>query len=309
MTRTIGRSLLTCLSLSVAAPGFPLDSMLARGDSCLAVEWTPDSLQTAPDWYIKNGSRCTGSDTIYLHSDFIAGETYRSVAYSYGGEDPHDLFRSKVTAGFFVGSHLCHYLTFNDPSPAIAGTDCSGFACHVWNVARVSTARLAADHRYRRIPFSALTAGDLLVKPSSHAVIVVEKDDSTRFLIRESTSAVNGCRERIIDLSDSYWDSYIGLRNDSLAPVSKQPRDRRGTTRPRFQRTAEGTIAITFHRPFSGTVGLADARGRRIATIPVNASPGTVSYALPIGLAPGIYPVSLTDDRGRRDHTVLLLRP
>ncbi len=95
---------------------FTLDTVITRSDSCVAIEWTPDSSNTANLWYTQYGNKCTGSDTIYRQCDFIAGRTYRGIAYSYGGEDPWFTFRTRLAAGFLAGSHQCHYNVFGDPS-------------------------------------------------------------------------------------------------------------------------------------------------------------------------------------------------
>jgi hypothetical protein len=305
----ISLSLLACSVAVIAAPSFPLDSMLARGDSCLAVEWTPDSLQTGPDWYVRNGSRCTGSDTVYLHSDFSAGATYRSIAYSYGGEDPYAIFRIKVLNGYLIGSHLCHYLSFGDPSPVIAGTDCSGFVCYIWNVPRASTAGLAADPRYEKIPFAAIEAGDILVKASSHSVFVVEKDDSSRFIIWESTSAVNGCRERMIDINDTQWAPYVALRNSALVRLTDRTTRHPARAGPRCRKNATGTIAITLEQRFSGRIDLSDVRGRHLASMPLVAGPGTVSWRPATRPAGGVYILSLRRGDGPADRAILFPGP
>lgn len=215
-TFNLGLFCLVNLTSMVAAS--KLDTLFARGDSCINISWTPDDRNTATAWYVKNGSLCTGADSVYRHSDFKSGVTYKSIAYSYGGEDGYLKFRDKINNGLLAGSHMCHYNFFGDPSGVIAGTDCSGFVCYLWGVSRVSTRELHTQ--YKIITRDELDAGDILVKSGSHAVVVIEHDEDTRYLIWESTSTVNGCRERIIDLTDSYWDSYYPRRYEGLtAPV------------------------------------------------------------------------------------------
>jgi hypothetical protein len=195
---------------------WPLDSVLDRGDSCLQVTWTPDERNTDPAWYIAYGSKCSGVDSIYRHSDFLPGVEYRGIAYSYGGEDPWYLFRSRVEGGDLVGSHLCHYNSFGDPTPMVTGTDCSGFLCFVWDVGRVSTSAMVSSSYYRKIALSDLQPGDALVRSGYHAVLVVDATDMTEALIWEATSAVNSCRERITDLTAAAWNLYTPLRNPAL---------------------------------------------------------------------------------------------
>ncbi|MBN1309679.1 MAG: C40 family peptidase, partial [Chitinispirillaceae bacterium] len=213
INRTVFAAAFYCAA-AVSLQADNLDTLFLRGDSSIAVTWTPDSNNTRPEWYRTNGSQCTGADSIYRHCDFLPGETYRGVAYSYGGEDGYLRFREKLAAGFIAGSHLCHYSTFGDPSPVVAGTDCSGFICYLWDVPRVSTRELHAD--YAAITREEIDVGDILVKPGSHVVLVVEREDDVRFLIWESTSVVNGCRERSIDITDGAWDAYDPRRYSGL---------------------------------------------------------------------------------------------
>jgi len=189
-----------------------LDTMLMLGDSAILMEWTPDSINTRAGWYVQYGSNC---DAMYLHCDFLPGVTYRSIAYSYGGKDIYIEFRNKISNGFLIGSHMCHYNNFRDDvSKVIAGTDCSGFVCRLWGVPRVATSKLYSQ--YKDIARDELDVGDILVKPASHVVLIVEKEEDNRFLIWESTSAVNGCRERVIDIHDSIWNEYYPRRYEKL---------------------------------------------------------------------------------------------
>jgi hypothetical protein len=272
----------------------PLDSVLNRGDSCLAVEWTPDSVNTRGAWYVENGALCTGSDSVYRHSDFIAGTTYRSIAYSYGGEDSYFVFRDKIAQGYLAGSHLCHYNKFGDPSSVVAGTDCSGFVCYVWNVPRTSTGGLLSDSRYQQIKRSEIAAGDILVKAGSHTLLIVEKDDSTSFLIWESTSAVNGCRERIIDISEPTWDDYRPLRNPGIARTTDESANAR-TQRP-FSLLASVTVSrnrtallLTLNQPFYGQCILYTASGKRIMAAQVQAAGRNISVPISMPLRKGLY--------------------
>jgi hypothetical protein len=276
----------------------PLDSVLNRGESCLAIEWTPDSINTRSTWYVENGSLCTGSDTVYRRSDFIAGTTYRSIAYSYGGEDPYFIFRDKITQGYLVGSHLCHYTTFGDPSSVIAGTDCSGFVCYVWDVPRTSTSGLIVDSRYQKVSRSEIEPGDILVKAGSHTLLIVEKDDSTNYLIWESTSAVNGCRERIIDISDPAWNAYSALRNPDIARTSrttdKNIRQARSLVKSVTMSRDGTTLLLILNRPSSGQCVLYNASGRRIATVQVDATSKNISLPVSAPQSRGMYLLTFT---------------
>lgn len=192
-----------------------LDTLFFLGDSALSIEWMPDSTNIHADWYSTYAIQCTGADSVYVHNDFIPGVTYQSIAYSYGGEDIYSEYRSKIDSGYIIGSHVCHYNVIfgkynRDPSEMVAGTDCSGFVCRLWGVPRVNTTTLYS--RYASIAKDSLKTGDILVKPGSHVVLIADKEDDTHYLIWESTSIVNGCRERVIDITDSYWDSYYPRR-------------------------------------------------------------------------------------------------
>jgi hypothetical protein len=280
------------LCACATARPFPLDSMYARGDSCLSIVWTPDSANTNSDWYAKNGSLCTGADTMYRHCDFTAGTTYRSIAYSYGGEDPYFQFRDKLGRGLLAGSHLCHYQTVGDPSPYVAGTDCSGFVCYLWNAPRVSTGGLVADPQYQKISKSVLEPGDILVKAGSHAVFVVEKDDSAVFLIWESTSAVNGCRERIINVNDAAWDPYVALRNPGIMRAADFGHV--SNIRPggmiRITASREGSrLDLRFVSPISGEITLFAAAGKCIGRKSVAPGSARIAWTLPAPLPAGTY--------------------
>jgi hypothetical protein len=289
---------LLLLILAIDAAPFPLDSVLARGDSCLNVAWTPDSTNTRPDWYRTWGSLCTGSDTIYRHCDFKPGDTYRGICYSYGGEDPYLVFRDKVNRGFLVGSHLCHYSSFGDPTSVVAGADCSGFVCYVWNVPRVATGTLA--QKYSSIEKAELAPGDILVKASSHTVLIVETVDPTHFLIWESTSAVNGCRERIIDINAAEWSAYVARRNNSI--ISALPINQQQLSRPslcRITASRDGmTFLLNFSRPFRGTIEVRNTGGKAVCLNTISAAAGTVLYPLEKPLACGTYIASVNDIPG-----------
>jgi hypothetical protein len=307
--RSVQRLLLGvyCAGMTTAATGFPLDSMLARGDSCLAVEWTPDSANTRSEWYIQNGSRCSGSDTVYLHSDFEAGTTYLGIAYSYGGEDSYHVFRDKVARGFLVGSHLCHYLSFGDPSDVIAGTDCSGFVCYLWNVPRTSTNGLASDPHYMVIDKSVLEPGDILVKAASHTVFIVEQDTATHYLAWESSSAVNGCRERIIDISTEEWDAYIALRNPDMVRREMEIAGRRSSQNPLLKWSVSvlrrtHNVYLDLEQPFSGHCLLYTLTGRTVLKENIAANGSTISFTIQPSLPAGIYLVSLVRCNGPQGH-------
>lgn len=252
--------LLTGAACGVTAAALPLDTLFARGDSSLAVSWTPDSSNTRTAWYLQNGATCTGVDSIYRHSDFLPGVTYNSIAYSYGGEDSYWRFKEKVEQGLLVGSHLCHYTTFGDPTPVVAGTDCSGFVCYLWGVPRVSTNGLKSA--YEPQSWDNLSAGDVLVKPGSHAVMVVEREDSTHLLIWESTSVVNGCRERSIDITESSWSSYYPLKYPTS--LLRQPENIHSlhATMPRIS-FINKALTINSLTGWHGTVALYNASGKR----------------------------------------------
>ena len=196
--------------------GWPIDSVFARADSCIGIVWTPTATNTNPAWYQQWGSLCTGSDSVYRHCDFAPSRSYSSIAYSYGGEDPYATFRSKIAAGAHPGSHLCHYKSFGDPSAVIAGTDCTGFLCWIWNEPRQNTGGMVASTKYSHPARSALAPGDALIKAGSHAVLIVDPEDPALTLIVESTSDGNCVRTRKIDVNASYWMAYTPVRNPAI---------------------------------------------------------------------------------------------
>jgi hypothetical protein len=305
-------SLLCIFSAAAIAQGFPLDSAYARGDSCLNVVWVPDSKNTKPDWYVQNGSLCTGNDTIYRHCDFIANTTYRSIAYSYGGEDPYNTFREKLGRGLLAGSHLCHYQTVGDPSPYVAGTDCSGFACYLWNVPRVSTIGLVSNPQYLKIQKSELQAGDLLVKAGSHAVFVVDRDDSATFVIWESTSAVNGCRERSMNIYDTVWAPYVAIRNPALTSVKRPAGSGAAATHLLGSVIVEygkKMLYLRLNRPFSGDVVLYGLNGDMLMKSRVILDAGIYRWKLPAPLSDGMYFFILRSvDKGTETSTFAVIK-
>jgi len=252
------------LSTSAITAETRLDTLFELGDSAIAIEWTPDSTNTRISWYQQYGSGCTGEDSIYRHCDFLPGVTYHSIAYSYGGEDSYPRFREKVADGYLVGSHLCHYNTFGDPSNAVAGTDCSGFVCCLWGVPRVSTRELYSQ--YTVITRDQLDAGDILVKPGSHAVLVIEHEEGTRYLIWESTSAVNGCRERSIDIADTYWDAYSPRRYEGLTiGIISTPKIILPAGFPEIA-SMRRTLTLKADLPWSGTMSVFAVNGKLLRT-------------------------------------------
>lgn len=270
---------------------WPLDSVLIRGDSSVNITWIPDSINTDPTWYIQNGSLCTGSDTVYLHSDFIPGRTYHGIAFSYGGEDLWDVFGQRIDSGYPAGSHLCHYRTFGDPSPAIAGTDCSGFLCNIWNVPRMSTSGLAQSPRFEKIDKSQLRVGDALVRAGYHCVFVVESEDLTETVIWEASSSVFGCRERITDITESYWEPYIALRNPEISgiPINHSPFGKPVSSYLSLFIGPNNTIVITWRYFQAATVIMYTSQGRIIGKARIPAYSQRITIELPRPLAKGIY--------------------
>lgn len=273
---------LTAIIAIQFAFSFPIDSMFARGDSCIFITWKPDSQNTNPSWYIKNGQLCKNADTIYRHCDFLPGITYRSIAYSYGGEDSYKIFLQKVKDHFLIGSHLCHYNYYGDPSPVIAGTDCSGFVSYIWSVPRLSTTGFLNSTSYKRISKSELRPGDAMIKGGSHMVIIADKgEDSTEFLIWESTSVVNGCRERIINLADKYWSDYVPIRNPNLSNVKVlRNYTNQNSKMLHFQFSANSKKLIS-NIPITGKIDVITISGKKLISIQNKKEMGVAQISLP----------------------------
>lgn len=214
------RILLSLLLLVTITLGqWPADSVYSRAIACNKVTWTPHEANTNSWFYETYGKTCTGADSVYLHCDFKTGTTYQSIAYSYGGEDSDKLFLQKIDNGFLIGSHLCHYESYGDPSDTVAGTDCSGFLSWCWNVPRQSTGMFLNNKAYLHIDRDSLQGGDALVKAGSHAVLVLDTKLPEATLIIESTSAINGVRQRLIDINSTYWQKYTPLRNPAIEGI------------------------------------------------------------------------------------------
>ena len=278
--------LILLVSFPAGVPGFPLDSLFARGYSCINISWTPDSVNTRPDWYLRYGATC---DSAYKHCDFLPGRNYRSIAYSYGGDDPYRLFRTRLEAGFLAGSHLCHYEAYGDPSDTVTGIDCSAFVCYLWNEPRVSTAGLVS--RYPQIQKSELSPGDALVKSNSHSVVVAERNGND-LLIWESTSAVNGCRERIISLADSYWDTYVAVRDTALVSNEGKemlPGGALDATLSLYPLPFRETLNFRFQNAIFSRLGVYDINGRSIAVLAVLDQQDRITWRPPKTLSCGVY--------------------
>jgi hypothetical protein len=254
---------LFALTISVILTGiataYPLalDSVITRSDSCVAIQWTPDSLNTDIKWYTQYGTKCTNSDSIYRRCDFIAGRTYNGIAYSYGGEDPWYTFRMRLAAGYLVGSHQCHYNVFGDPSSKVTGTDCSGFLCFVWSIPRVTTTDLYNNKAFITVPRTEVIAGDALVKASAaygyHAILIVEAEDPTEVVIAEASSTVFGCRQRVVDLTRSEWSAYKAIRNPTLQGTQRVVTTSESPIQ-KFNVTQSGNnhLSIHLHQPVMG---------------------------------------------------------
>lgn len=254
--------LIAFFSLVHSVCAITIDSIIHFSDSCVGIEWTPDSVNTDPTWYTQYGTLCTGSDSIYKKCDFIPGLTYSGIAYSYGGEDPWYIFRDRLQAGFLVGSHLCHYKLYKDPSDKVTGTDCSGFLSFVWNVPRVTTTYFLTSGVYPIIPFNEIKAGDALVKASKecgyHAILIVEAYDLKEVVISEASSSVRGCRERLVDLTSPAWSCYKAIRHPKFVNIIPQIYN----TAPNSQilqctfNINQETIQLKLTQPFTGTISM-----------------------------------------------------
>jgi len=282
---------------------WPLDSVLARGDSCINIAWIPDSINTDSGWYTSYGTYCTGEDSIYLHCDFIPGREYQGVAYSYGGEDPWYLFRGRLDSGYLVGSHQCHYEEYGDPSDTVTGTDCSGFLCHMWNVPRMSTSGLLSSSLFLKIDKKDIKAGDALVKASPadgyHAVLIAEADDLTEAVVWEASSTVFGCRERISDLNTSYWDPFTPLRYPEITKIVFQQLLSKKPIFSIYSSNKGYLIVSSFHSKRAVLV-LHNLHGQLVKqfTIPprvVNYKPGNGTYKY---IARGVYVASVITGEG-----------
>lgn len=245
-----------------------IDSVISRSDSCVQIEWIPDSLNTSSTWYLAYGQNCTGADSVYRKCDFLPGTTYRGIAYSYGGEDPWYLFRNKLNLGFPAGSHQCHYYLYGDPSDTIAGTDCSGFLSFAWNYPRSSTRMFYSSPDFETISFSELKPGDALVMATPecgyHAILVIESESLSETVIAEASSSVFGCRERVVDLNQPYWNCYKALRYPKLTFADKNDRNTEKIPLTAKMMKSNNHYRISLSLPFSGSVSLYNAMGKRI---------------------------------------------
>jgi hypothetical protein len=244
----------------------PLDSTIARSDSCVAIEWTPDSFNTDNKWYTQYGTQCKNKDSIYKYCDFIAGHTYHGIAYSYGGEDPWYIFREHLATGYLAGSHQCHYNTVGDPSGKVTGTDCSGFLCFIWNISRTTTTDLYNNKAYPSIPIIEVECGDALVKASAaygyHAILVVEASDPAEVVISEATSVVNGCRQRVVDLTTSEWAPYKAIRNPTFHKQQVVELNDKMFPEIKIAQSEGKFLTIYLNEPLSGVMRAYDVAGK-----------------------------------------------
>ncbi|HEX3020702.1 MAG TPA: hypothetical protein VHP36_10390 [Chitinispirillaceae bacterium] len=275
-----------------------LDSAFTRSDSCVHIQWIADSSNTDPSWYITNGIKCTGIDSVYRHCDFLPGQSYTGIAYSYGGEDPWFLFRSRLMQGYLAGSHLCHYNFYGDPSNRVTGTDCSGFLCFLWNYPRVSTQTFAKSSDFLTISYSQIQPGDALVKSGSHIVFVLEADTITEVVISEASSTVRGCRERLVDLTDPEWESYKAIRYPDLNSEIIRPKVAQGTDHNfSIKKVTNGNHIIHFSKPFSGIMKVIALDGKQILCSSIRNS---YSVHLPT-LTESVVIVHLKDEIGKSE--------
>jgi hypothetical protein len=255
---------LVCVLSILPAIGQPqngdwhLDSALFRGDSSIGIVWTATAANTDPSWYLRYGASC---EQAFQKCDFIEGISYRGVAYSYGGEDSWDFFRERLAQGFLAGSHQCHYASYGDPSDTVTGADCSGFLSYVWNVPRTTTRGFVSNPYFESISKEDLRAGDALVKARSacgfHAVFVAEVTDPTEAVVWEASSTVFGCRERVTDLTHSYWDCFSAIRHPDLMTVPSPNKHVRGNRRSQGAHFRSGSAlhfalqngSLTAYRP------------------------------------------------------------
>jgi hypothetical protein len=273
----------TILTSFVIAYPLALDSVITRSDSCVAIQWTPDSSNTDSKWYTQYGTKCTSSDSIYRHCDFIAGRPYKGIAYSYGGEDPWYTFRIRLAAGFLAGSHQCHYNVFGDPSSKVTGTDCSGFLCFVWSIPRVATTDLYNNKAFITIPRTEVIAGDALVKASSaygyHAILIVEAEDPTEVVIAEASSTVFGCRQRVVNLTSSEWSPYKAIRNPALQGSQRVVTTNKGAIQNvTIARSGNNQFSLHLYQPVNGKLSGYDLNGKEL--FKMNIDKASTDYAI-----------------------------
>jgi hypothetical protein len=249
--------------LGVNGQSFSIDSSFIRSDSCVQIQWIPDTVNTNPQWYITNGNRCTGGDSVYLHCDFLAGQSYTGIAYSYGGEDPWYLFQTRLLQGYLAGSHLCHYYN-GDPSNYVTGTDCSGFISYLWNYPRVSTVTFASSSDFKLVSYSEIKPGDAIVKSGSHIVFVLEADTITEVVISEASSTSRGCRERVVDLTNPEWALYKAIRYPGLNANLRVDKYSNKNDVFSVKNNVNGNCFIAFSKPFSGVINVASLDGKKL---------------------------------------------
>ncbi len=241
-----------------------LDSALIHGDSSISVKWTPDSANTDDAWYIEHGDLCTGSDTVYLHCDFLPGREYKGVAYSYGGEDKWDFFIARLDSGRLAGSHMCHYKSGIDPTKWVTGTDCSGFLCNLWKTSRLNTTGIINSPLFEKIDRKDLRTGDALVKGGAHCVFVVEADNLSEVVIFEASSTVFGCRERIINLTHSYWDDFVAIRNPAVTAIHPSTIHSYKRSKLRFTFRHNRYFSFTYNTDISLKFDIFSLQGQRV---------------------------------------------
>lgn len=272
--RLLIKFIFTTIVLSVInLYAFNIDSVITRSDSCVHIQWVPDSTNTDPFWYTTYGTTCINADSVYRHCDFLPGHTYNGIAYSYGGEDPWYLFRSRLSMGFLVGSHQCHYTNYGDPSNRITGTDCSGFLSFVWDHPRVATGTFYNSTTFKTVSFSEILPGDALVMATAncgnHALLVIEADTITEVVVSEASSTARGCRERVIDLTETGWSCYKAIRYPKLT-ISESATDRKSAEKPfkksfiTSQKHINGDILLQLSSKFEGTAAAFTLEGKLI---------------------------------------------
>lgn len=146
-------------------------------------------------------------------SDFVAGQTYRGEAYSYGGNDSVEKFLQRIANGDGAGSHLSHYRYYGGVPSWATGIDCSAYVSQVWEIPRQSTATL--PNYSTEISRGELKAGDILNKPHSHVRLFEKRAIDGRPIVYEASGSATKVVHRAVS-----WGDYTPRRfNQLLVPV------------------------------------------------------------------------------------------
>ena len=177
------------------------------------------------------GSNCPDHSTLpECNYDVSGGDTtygscsWTGAPYCYGGNYMGSECQNRISAGYAIGAHACHYNFYQgDINDWAAGVDCAAFVCTCLGLGTdISTSCLSSY--CQSIDWGDLQPGDLILNPGSHVVMFIEWVDQEQGLMKiaETNGTLNEVEIRNINKSN-YKDSYTPYKPNCIAgdPAAK----------------------------------------------------------------------------------------